>query len=88
MKDLIRRKHKGFLYNRGIVMKDRDFINEYFALKEVKRYYIGKDIRDFGKPKNDPNGKNIALLSNSLDLKEEITENYHKFTNKTIQREI
>ena len=88
MKDLIRKKHKDFLYNRSMVMKDWDFKNEYFAFKNVKQYYIGKDIRDFGKPKIDPNGKNIALLSNSLDLKEEIVENYHKFTNKTIQREI
>ncbi len=85
MKDLIRKKHKDFLYNRR---NDWDFKNEYFDFKDVKKYYKIKDIRDFGKPKNDPNGKNIALLSNSLDLKEEIVGNYHKFTNKTIQREI
>lgn len=30
---------------------------------------MGKDIRDFGKPKVDKNGLNLALLSNSLDFK-------------------
>lgn len=56
MKDLLHAKHKDFLYTIR-------FYDDIQFLKQRPRYYM-KNIRDFGRKKEDQSGLNLQLLCN------------------------